>query len=250
MSTPKLALVTGASRGIGKEIATTLQQQGFRVIGTATSQQGADSISDYFALSATDKAPLGEGRVLNISDDSSIVNFFNTLSEKQEKVDVLVNNAGITADNLFLRLNENDWQKVIDTNLTGVYRMCKQVMRSMLKSKWGRIINITSVVAFSGNPGQSNYAAAKSGVVGFSKSLAQEIASRNITVNTVAPGFIETDMTAKLTDEQISELFHKIPMQKMGKPQDVAAAVRFLASDDAAYITGETIHVNGGMLMN
>lgn len=235
----KVVLVTGASRGIGRAIAQQLAQQGATVFGTATSAQGAASIDEF-----------GTGLVLDVTNQQSIDATLSAMTEKAGMPEILVNNAGITADNLFMRMKDDEWDKVISANLSGVFRLTRACMRSMVKAKWGRIVNISSVVALTGNPGQANYAAAKSGVIGMSKSIAYEVASRGITVNVVAPGFIETDMTNKLTSEQQEKILQQIPMQRMGQAKDIALAVQFLVSDAAAYITGETIHVNGGMLMN
>ncbi len=237
----KVVLVTGASRGIGKAIASQLKELGAVVIGTATSQSGADKISEY----------LGEekGLVLNVTDNESIDTLFDTIKEKYQSVDILVNNAGITKDNLFMRMKDDEWQDIIDTNLSSVYKLSKAAIRPMMKKRNGRIINIGSVVGSMGNSGQVNYATAKAGLLGFTKSLAREVASRGITVNTVAPGFIDTDMTQTLTDEQKEGIFSQVPANRLGKPEEIANAVAFLASDSAAYITGETLHVNGGMYM-
>jgi len=237
----KVVLVTGASRGIGKAIASQLKDLGATVIGTATSQSGADKISDY----------LGEekGLVLNVTDNDSIASLFDTIKEKYDAVDILVNNAGITKDNLFMRMKDDEWQDIIDTNLSSVYKLSKAAIRPMMKKRNGRIINIGSVVGSMGNAGQVNYATAKAGLLGFTKSLAREVASRGITVNTIAPGFIDTDMTQTLTDEQKEGIFSQVPANRLGKPEEIANAVAFLASDSAAYITGETLHVNGGMYM-
>lgn len=237
----KVVLVTGASRGIGKAIASQLKNLGATVIGTATSQNGADKISEY----------LGEekGLVLNVIDNDSISALFDIIKEKYVGVDILVNNAGITKDNLFMRMKEDEWQDIIDTNLSSVYKLSKAVIRPMMKKRNGRIINIGFVVGSMGNAGQVNYATAKAGLLGFTKSLAREVASRGITVNTVSPGFIDTDMTQTLTDEQKEGIFAQVPANRLGKPEEIANAVAFLASDSAAYITGETLHVNGGMYM-
>lgn len=237
----KVALVTGASRGIGKAIATELKALGATVIGTATSANGAEKISEY----------LGEGRglVLNVTDNDSIAAMFATITAEHGAVDILVNNAGITRDNLFMRMKEDEWDDIINTNLSSIYKISKAVMRPMMKNRFGRIINIGSVVGTMGNAGQANYAAAKAGVIGFTKSLAREVASRGITVNTIAPGFIDTDMTQTLTDEQKQGIFSQVPANRLGKPEEIAHAVVFLASDMASYITGETLHVNGGMYM-
>lgn len=238
----KVALVTGASRGIGKAIAQQLVQQGATVIGTATSDKGAAAISDYLG----DK---GKGIALNVTDADSVQETVKSLEKEFGSIDILVNNAGITRDNLMMRMKDDEWSSVIDTNLTAIFRVCKAVVRGMTKRRNGRIINISSVVGTTGNPGQVNYCAAKAGLVGFSKSLAKEVAARGITVNCVAPGFIDTDMTKALTEEQKESIFANIPAARLGKPDEIASAVTFLASDGAAYITGETIHVNGGMAM-
>ena len=237
----KVVLVTGASRGIGKAIASQLKALGATVIGTATSEQGAERISEY----------LGEGcgQVLNVTDDASINTLFDTIKTNFGGVDILVNNAGITRDNLFMRMKDEEWDDIMDTNLSSVFKISKAVMRPMMKKRNGRIINIGSVVGTMGNAGQVNYATAKAGLIGFTKSLAREVASRGITVNTVAPGFIDTDMTQTLTDEQKEGIFSQVPANRLGKPEEIASAVAFLASDAAAYITGETLHVNGGMYM-
>lgn len=237
----KIALVTGASRGIGKAIALELASQGAKVIGTATSETGATAIGDYLEN--------GAGKVLNVSSPDSIKALLATVKEEFGDIDILVNNAGITKDNLLMRMKEDEWQNILDTNLTSIFRMSKAVVRPMMKKRSGRIINIGSVVGSSGNPGQANYAAAKAGLIGFTKSMAREIASRGITVNVVSPGFIDTDMTQALTDDQRATIMKDIPSERLGKPEEIAATVAFLASSGAAYITGETIHVNGGMFM-
>ncbi|MEH6595236.1 MAG: 3-oxoacyl-ACP reductase FabG [Colwellia polaris] len=237
----KVILVTGASRGIGKAIASQLKALGGTVIGTATSEHGAANISDYLGE--------GQGLVLNVTDDASISAMFDLIKEKHGSVDVLVNNAGITRDNLMMRMKDDEWDDIIDTNLTSVFKISKAVLRAMMKKRNGRIINIGSVVGTMGNAGQVNYATAKAGLIGFTKSLAREVASRGITVNTVSPGFIDTDMTQTLTDEQKEGIFAQVPANRLGKPEEIANAVAFLASDSAAYITGETLHVNGGMYM-
>lgn len=243
--TDKVCLVTGATRGIGKAIAQQLGSQGATVIGTATSEAGADSISaDLNAAGIT-----GEGRVLNVTDAESVDALIKDISDKYGAVGVLVNNAGITRDNLMMRMKEEEWDDIMSTNLKSVYRLSKAVLRGMMKARTGRIINITSVVGVSGNAGQANYSAAKAGVIGFSKSLAQEIASRGITVNAIAPGFINTDMTKALTEDQVASMTANIPSARLGEPEDIAASVVFLASDEAAYLTGTTLHVNGGMYM-
>jgi 3-oxoacyl-[acyl-carrier protein] reductase len=243
--TGKVALVTGASRGIGKAIAIQLQALGATVVGTATSANGADSISSYLA----DGDVAGSGLVLNVTSDESITAMFDAVKTAHGSIDILVNNAGITRDNLFMRMKDDEWQDIIDTNLTSVFKVSKAAIRPMMKKRTGRIINIGSVVGTMGNAGQVNYATAKAGLLGFTKALAREVASRGITVNTVAPGFIDTDMTQTLTDEQKEGIFSQVPANRLGKPEEIASAVAFLASDAAAYVTGETIHVNGGMYM-
>ena len=237
-----VALVTGASRGIGRKIAEQLAAQGAFVIGTATSDKGAASIAEYLG----DK---GQGLALNVNETDELADKIKDLEKMHGKIDILVNNAGITRDNLMMRMKEDEWNAVLDTNLTAVFRICKLVIRGMMKRRHGRIINISSVVGTTGNPGQVNYCAAKAGLVGFSKSLAKEVAARGITVNCVAPGFIDTDMTKSLTDDQKQAIYANIPAERLGQPEEVASAVVFLASKGAAYITGETIHVNGGMAM-
>jgi len=237
----KVALVTGASRGIGKAIASQLKNLGATVIGTATSQNGADNISEYLGE--------GNGLMLNVTDNDSIKGLFETIKANHDGVDILVNNAGITRDNLMMRMKDEEWDDIINTNLSSVYRISKAVLRPMMKARCGRIINIGSVVGTMGNAGQVNYATSKAGLLGFTKSLAREVASRGITVNTVAPGFIDTDMTQTLTDEQKEGIFSQVPANRLGKPEEIASAVAFLSSDAAAYITGETLHVNGGMYM-
>lgn len=241
----KVALVTGASRGIGKAIAIQLQTLGATVIGTATSEKGANQITQYL----TTESHTGMGLVLNVTSDESITNMFTAIKEAHGAIDILVNNAGITRDNLFMRMKEDEWSDIIDTNLTSVFKVSKAAIRPMMKKRTGRIINIGSVVGTMGNAGQVNYATAKAGLLGFTKALAREVASRGITVNTVAPGFIDTDMTKELTDEQKEGIFSQVPANRLGKPEEIASTVAFLASDAAAYITGETIHVNGGMYM-
>jgi 3-oxoacyl-[acyl-carrier protein] reductase len=246
MSDARLALVTGASRGIGKTIAENLAASGFIVAGTATSAAGAEKISQAFS----DAGIKGKGFVVDVSSLESIETLLADIkAEFGRTPEVLVNNAGITRDNLLMRMKEDEWDSIINTNLTSVYRLAKACMRGMMKAKWGRIINIGSVVGTTGNPGQVNYSAAKAGLIGFSKSLAKEIGPRGITVNVVSPGFIDTDMTQALDDGQRDVLAKTIPLNRLGKPEEIAAAVGFLASDGAAYITGETIHVNGGMYM-
>jgi len=241
----KICLVTGATRGIGQAIATQLGAQGATVIGTATSQGGADSISKSLSAAGIQ----GEGMVLNVSQGDSIDTVLKAVNEKYGAISVLVNNAGITRDNLTMRMKEEEWDDIMSTNLKSVYRLSKGVLRGMMKARSGRIINITSVVGVSGNAGQANYAAAKAGVIGFTKSLAQEIASRGVTVNAVAPGFINTDMTKALNEDQITKMTANIPASRLGEPDDIAASVVFLASDESAYVTGTTMHVNGGMYM-
>jgi 3-oxoacyl-[acyl-carrier protein] reductase len=243
----QVALVTGASRGIGKAIAIELAKQGARVIGTATTEAGAEAISAYLAEVGPEA---GKGLVLNVTDAARCAEVIDEISKTWGAVAILVNNAGITQDNLAMRMKDEEWDSVIATNLSSVGRLSRAVLRGMMKAKSGRIINITSVVASSGNPGQMNYAAAKAGVEGMSRALAREIGSRNITVNCVAPGFIDTDMTKALGDEQHAALLTQIPLARLGKPEDIAAATAFLASPQAAYITGTTLHVNGGMYMN
>lgn len=238
----KIALVTGASRGIGKAIAEQLVNDGATVIGTATSENGAQAISEYLGAK-------GKGMVLNVSDPESMTTLLSAVAEQFGVIDILVNNAGITRDNLLMRMKDHEWQDILNTNLTSVFNMSKAVLRGMMKKRCGRIINIGSVVGSTGNAGQANYAAAKAGVIGFSKSMAREVASRGITVNVVAPGFIDTDMTKALSDDQREAIFKDIPANRLGSVQEVAAAVGFLASNSAAYITGETLHVNGGMFM-
>jgi 3-oxoacyl-[acyl-carrier protein] reductase len=249
----QVALVTGASRGIGKAIAQELARQGARVIGTATTEAGAEAISAYLAEVAVEtgaEAGVGRGLVLNVTDPERCAAVIDEITKTYGAVGILVNNAGITQDNLAMRMKDDEWDSVIATNLSAVGRLSRAVLRGMMKAKTGRIINITSVVASSGNPGQMNYAAAKAGVEGMGRALAREIGSRNITVNSVAPGFIDTDMTKSLGEDQHTALLTQIPLGRLGKPEDIAAAVAFLASPQAAYITGTTLHVNGGMYMN
>ena len=242
----EIALVTGASRGIGRAIAEVLGRRGATVIGTATSSDGANAISA--ALSAAGIA--GTGKVLNVTDPASIAGLLKEVQDEFGAPSILVNNAGITRDNLMMRMKDEEWDAVIDTNLSAAFRMSKACLRGMMKAKHGRIIMISSVIAATGNPGQANYAATKAGVIGFAKSLAREIGSRGITVNAVAPGFIDTDMTRALPEEQREALLGQIALGRLGDVSDVANAVAFLASGDAAYITGETLHVNGGMYMS
>jgi 3-oxoacyl-[acyl-carrier protein] reductase len=238
----KIALVTGASRGIGKAIAEKLVACGATVVGTATTEKGAQAISEYLGSK-------GKGFALNVTDETSIESVINMIKTEFGDIDILVNNAGITRDNLLMRMKEDEWQDILDTNLTSVFRLSKALMRTMMKKRYGRIITIGSVVGTMGNAGQANYAAAKAGLIGFSKSLAREVASRGITVNVVAPGFIATDMTEALTDEQKALTLTQVPAGRLGEPAEIANAVAFLASDEASYITGETLHVNGGMYM-
>lgn len=242
----KTALVTGASRGIGHAIAKKLAEQGAFVFGTATTEQGAQAIQSFFD---TEKLS-GKGIVLDVTNNDQVQDLINQMSDTEQSPSILVNNAGITADNLLLRMDDEEWYKVIETNLNSIYRLTKACLKPMFRARYGRIISVGSVVGHSGNAGQVNYTAAKAGVEGFSKSLAIEIGSRGITVNVVAPGFIDTEMTANLPDLVKEEMMKRIPMRKLGQPEDVADAVAFLASDSAKYITGATIHVNGGMYMS
>ena len=242
----KVVLVTGASRGIGAAIADTLGESGYTVIGTATTTSGADSISQRFV----DKGILGAGMPLNVTDPDSISALLQSVVENFGAPTVLVNNAGITKDNILMRMKEDEWLDVINTNLNAVFRLSKACVRPMTKARWGRIVNISSVVGSMGNGGQSNYSATKAGVEGFSRALAKELGSRSITVNTVAPGFIDTDMTKDLPDANKEVLLGQIPLARIGAPEEIAAVVKFLVSDAAGYITGETIHVNGGMYMS
>ena len=243
-TTPHIALVTGASRGIGASIALTLAQQGFQVTGTATTPEGAARISEHLSAFAG-----CQGACLQVNDAEQVQALVDGMVKTSGALHVLVNNAGITRDTLAMRMKDSDWDDVIDTNLKAVFRLCRAVMRPMMKQRFGRIINITSVVGASGNPGQANYAAAKAGVAGMTKALARELGSRGITVNCVAPGFIETDMTAGLPPEQQQALLGQIPLGHLGQPEDVAQAVAFLAGSGGAYITGQELHVNGGMYM-
>jgi len=240
----KVALVTGASRGIGKAIALELGQHNI-VLGTATSEAGAEKISAYLAEAGIS----GKGYCLDVSSEESIDAMSKQIQEEFGAVAILVNNAGITRDNILMRMKAEEWDQVINTNLSSIFRMTKAIVRGMTKARWGRIISISSVVGSSGNIGQSNYAAAKAGLEGFSRALAMEIGSRGITVNTVAPGFIDTDMTRELSEEQTQALLGKIPLGRYGMPEEIAAVVAFLASDQAGYISGETVHANGGMYM-
>ena len=239
----KIALVTGASRGIGKAIATQMAEQGAIVIGTATSDAGAAAITEYLQASG------GKGMTLNVTEPGASEALVKAITDEFGAVEILVNNAGITRDNLLMRMKDDEWQAIMDTNLTSIFSLSKAVLRGMMKKRFGRIVSIGSVVGCAGNAGQANYAAAKAGVIGFSKSLAREVASRGITVNVVAPGFIDTDMTKALSDEQREAIFKDIPANRLGQPEEIAATVSFLVSTGAAYITGETIQVNGGMYM-
>jgi 3-oxoacyl-[acyl-carrier protein] reductase len=241
----KVALVTGASRGIGRAIAEALAGDGFAVIGTATSSAGAEQITARFV----EKNFVGQGMVLNVNDAASISLILKEVEENFGAPTVLVNNAGITKDNILLRMKEDEWSDVVNTNLNSVFRLSKACVRAMTKAKWGRIVNISSVVGSMGNSGQSNYSATKAGVEGFSRALAKELGSRNITVNTVAPGFIDTDMTKNLPAASKDAMLSQIPLARLGEPSEIADVVSFLVSDSAGYITGETIHVNGGMYM-
>lgn len=239
----KIILVTGASRGIGRAIAERFAEDGHFVIGTATSEKGAEAIAEYLGESG------GIGRVLDVCDEVAINKLFEEIDSVYGGINVLVNNAGITKDGLLMRMKDDDWASVIDTNLTSIYRMSKRAVRGMMKARFGRIINITSVVGQMGNAGQANYAASKAGAEGFTRSLAREIGSRGVTVNCVAPGFVETDMTEELDERLINSMLDAVPVGRMGQPHEIAAAVAFLASDDASYITGEVLAVNGGMYM-
>ncbi|MBQ0722210.1 MAG: 3-oxoacyl-ACP reductase FabG [Paraperlucidibaca sp.] len=241
----KVALVTGATRGIGRAIALALGQQGHTVVGTATTAEGAERISAAFAEAGVK----GKGVVLNVADAESIDQTIAAINAEFGAPQIVVNNAGITRDNLMLRMKADEWDDVINTNLSAIFRVTKACLKGMTKARWGRIINISSVVGSMGNPGQANYAAAKAGLEGFSRALAAEIASRNITVNSIAPGFIETDMTQALPEAQRELLLKQVPAGRLGQPEDIASAVAFLASDAASYITGTTLHVNGGMYM-
>lgn len=239
----KVALVTGSSRGIGKAIAQQLAALGATVIGTATSENGAAAISEYLGDSGT-------GLALNVTEDEQINECVKTITSQFGPIDILINNAGITRDNLLMRMKESEWDDILSTNLTSIFKLSKAVMRGMMKKKHGRIVSIGSVVGSTGNPGQANYAAAKAAVIGFSKSMAREIASRGVTVNVVAPGFIDTDMTKILSDDQKASFINEIPAGRLGQPEEIASTVAFLCSESAAYITGQTIHVNGGMYLN
>lgn len=241
--TQRIALVTGASRGIGQAIAKRLANEGYLVIGTATSEKGAAAVNDYLQELG------GAGRVLNVQDAEQINQLFDSIEKEFGNVQVLVNNAGITQDGLLMRMDDNAWERVLDVNLTSVFRTSKRAMKGMMKARQGRIINITSVVAAMGNAGQTNYTASKAGIEGFTRSLAREIGSRQITVNCVAPGFIDTDMTKDLDEALIQSMLNTVPLARLGKPEDIAAAVNFLASEEAGYITGTVLDVNGGMYM-
>ena len=243
MLTDKLVLVTGASRGIGQAIALTLGATGATVIGTATTEKGANAISKQF----TENKINGQGMILNVTDDNNIAELMKNISGKYGTVDILINNAGITRDNILIRMKQEEWDEIIDTNLASVFKISKAVLRGMMKKKSGRIVSITSVVGAMGNSGQTNYSAAKAGIMGFTKSLAREVSSRGITVNTVAPGFIQTDMTDALPDEQKKALSSQIPMARLGTVDEIAQTVLFLVGDGGSYITAQTLHVNGGM---
>ena len=243
MLTDKLVLVTGASRGIGQAIALTLGNAGSTVIGTATTEKGANAISNQFEKNKIN----GQGMILNVTDDDNIAEMMKNINEKYGTVDILINNAGITRDNILMRMKQDEWDEIINTNLTSVFKMSKVVLRGMMKKKAGRIISITSVVGAMGNSGQTNYAAAKAGIMGFTKSLAREVGSRGITVNTVAPGFIQTDMTDALPEDQKEALAAQIPMARLGTVDEIAQTVLFLAGEGGSYITAQTLHVNGGM---
>jgi len=242
----KVAIVTGASRGIGEAIAYSLGEAGATVVGTATSQKGADAITQRL----TDAGFKGEGLVLNVTDADSVAECLKTVTEKYGVAQILVNNAGITKDNLLMRMTDEQWFDVINTNLSAIFRMSKACLRGMMKARHGRIVNIASIVGQMGNAGQTNYSATKAGVMGFARSLAKEVGSRNITVNTVSPGFIDTDMTKSLPQEQKDAMQSAIALGRLGQPEEIAKVVKFLCSDDASYITGENIHVNGGMYMS
>jgi 3-oxoacyl-[acyl-carrier protein] reductase len=242
----KVALVTGATRGIGRAIALSLGEQGATVVGTATSNNGAETISSFLKEAGIN----GKGVVLNVTDADAIESVVAAIETEFGAPDILVNNAGITRDNLLMRMKDEEWDDIINTNLTPIFKLSKRCLRAMTKARWGRIITITSVVGAMGNAGQTNYAAAKAGVIGFSKSLAREVGARGITVNSVAPGFIDTDMTSGLAEAHKTALLEQVPVKRLGEPEEIAAAVTFLASPSAAYITGETLHVNGGMYMS
>nr|MDT0253332.1 3-oxoacyl-ACP reductase FabG [Endozoicomonas sp.] len=242
----KVALVTGASRGIGKAIALSLGKAGVIVIGTATTDSGAAAITEVFQSEGVQ----GQGMALNVTSTEACQAVVKAVAEKYGAPQILVNNAGITRDNILMRMKDEEWDDVVNTNLSSIFRMSKAVLRGMTKARWGRIVNISSVVGSMGNAGQANYAAAKAGIEGFTRALAREVGSRSITVNTVAPGFIETDMTKALPEEQRAFLLGQIPLSRLGQPEEIAASVAFLVSEPAGYITGETLHVNGGMYMN
>jgi 3-oxoacyl-[acyl-carrier protein] reductase len=242
----QIALITGATRGIGRAIALSLGEQGATVVGTATSENGAETISDFLK----DAGIKGAGMVLNVTNADSIEAVVTAVEADFGAPSILVNNAGITRDNLLIRMKDDEWNDIIETNLTPIYKLSKRCLRAMTKARWGRIITITSVVGVMGNAGQTNYAAAKAGVIGFSKSLAREVGTRGITVNTVAPGFIDTDMTSSLSEAHKTALLEQVPVKRLGKPEEIAAAVSFLAGENAGYISGETLNVNGGMYMN
>ena len=241
----EVALVSGASRGIGQAIAISLGQKGVTVIGTATSEKGAEAISSYLK----DNGIKGQGMVLNVTDQASIEQLMESMKDNYSMPSILINNAGITRDNLLMRMKDDDWDAIIQTNLTSIFKLSKACLRAMMKARHGRIISIASVVGLTGNAGQANYAAAKAGIFGFTKSLAREVGSRGITVNAVAPGFIDTDMTKALPEQSKQALLAQIPLKRLGQVEEIASAVTFLASDHASYITGETINVNGGMYM-
>ena len=241
----QIALITGTSRGIGKAIALKLGKDGASVVGTATTDEGAESISNYL----NEAGIKGKGMVLNVNDTDQIKNLFTVIRKEFGEVTILVNNAGITRDDLLVRMKDEKWDEVIGTNLKAIFRLSREVLRAMMMARSGRIINISSIVGSTGNVGQSNYAAAKAGILGLSKSLAREVGSRNITVNCVAPGFVDTDMTRALSEKQQQDLLQYVPLKRLGKPEDIASAVAFLASPSAGYITGATLHVNGGMYM-
>lgn len=246
LQTSKVALVTGSSRGIGHAIALGLGQTGVTVVGTATTEEGANKITSAFEQQNIQ----GFGVVMNVADQHSINQAMASIKERYSMPVILVNNAGVTEDNIMLRMKDEEWTKVIETNLNSLYRVTRACLRDMIKARWGRIINIGSVVGTTGNVGQVNYATAKAGLIGFSKALALEVGSRDVTVNVVSPGFIDTDMTRKLTEEQREALIQRIPLQRIGKVEDISSAVSFLASDAAGYITGQTLHINGGMYMS
>ena len=241
----QIALITGTSRGIGKAIALKLGNDGATVVGTATTDEGAESITSYL----NEAGIKGKGIVLNVNDTDQIKNLFTEIRKEFGEVTILVNNAGITRDDLLVRMKDEKWDEVIGTNLKAIFRLSREVLRAMMMARSGRIINISSIVGSTGNAGQSNYAAAKAGILGLSKSLAREVGSRNITVNCVAPGFVDTDMTRALSEKQQQDLLQYVPLKRLGKPEDIASAVAFLASPSAGYITGATLHVNGGMYM-